>query len=116
MMTRVNIPRLSLSLSLSLSLPPQFLDDISSNLYPSHVDLLFERVTQIPYTEYVEATLNLIKELTRYQFKQGSTASVRAMELLWNIMQDENQAPDDIIIKARDKVRHENVIMSLDLM
>ena len=89
----------------------KLLDDLAWQLSSQHILHLFSLVESIPFAEYQLATLDLIKELTRWtNAKTGGTAAKRAMSLLWSCLQDGNGVSRDIAKAALGRI--EEIIKS----
>ena len=83
----------------------KLLDDLAWQLSSQHILYLFELVESIPLPEYQLATLDLIKELTRWaNAKTGGAAAKRAMELLWSCMQEGRGVSQDIAKAALGRI------------
>ena len=89
------------------------LDDIALYFDSSHVDYLFERVQKVPFQEYQLATLDLIREITKYTHRCGPAAVSKATNLLWQTFQDESNAPIEVAAAARSKL--EDILKSRSL-
>ena len=89
----------------------KLLDDLAWQLSSQHILYLFSLVESIPLPEYQLATLDLIKELTRWaNAKTGGAAAKRAMELLWACMQEGRGVSQDIARAALGRI--EEIIKS----
>ena len=83
----------------------KLLDDLAWQLSSQHILYLFSLVESIPLSEYQLATLELIKELTRWaNAKTGGAAAKRAMELLWSCMQEGRGVSQDIAKAALGRI------------
>ena len=83
----------------------KLLDDLAWQLSSQHILYLFSLVESIPLSEYQLATLDLIKELTRWaNAKTGGAAAKRAMELLWACMQEGRGVSQDIAKAALGRI------------
>lgn len=59
---------------------------------------LFEKIVSLPYAKYTPATITLIPEFNKIKDKM--------VELLWNIMQDDSGASNEIADKALEELLH----------
>jgi hypothetical protein len=65
------------------------MDDIAWQLETGQLDYLFQRLRRIPFSEYLLATVDLVKELSRFTYKAGIAAAINSMDLLWALVTDE---------------------------
>ena len=65
--------------------------------------LIVVPLREIPFEEYIQATLDLIRELSRLNYRVGLNASEKSLKLLWLCLQDDSSAPMDVKNAALSK-------------
>ena len=66
------------------------LDDIAWQLEVEQLDYLFDRLRRIPLEEFLMTTVDLVKELSRFTYKAGIAAAIKALDLLFEVFADHN--------------------------
>ena len=79
-------------------------EDVGWKLDEAHIQYLLNKMRSIDSEEYVIATLDLLKELSRISTRHSAAADGGAVEILWNLVQDGSKASQEVISHARVKL------------